>query len=101
MTNASNCSARSDNLNYTITDIYSFSNDESPLLIYPNPVKGILNVEHKGNATIRLTSLQGTTMAIYQSKDKAIIDLSSFSKGVYIIEVMSGNTKHRKMVILQ
>jgi hypothetical protein len=101
VTNASGCSVRSDNFNYTITNTYSFTEGASSLLIYPNPVKGILNIEIKGNATIRLNSLQGSTIATYACKEKATIDLSSFAKGVYVIEVIGSNSIQRKILVLE
>jgi len=67
--------------------------DEKLVSLYPNPVVSRLNVSIESSKSFEYSvySVDGS-LAIYgQSKgDKAIIDVSSLSKGVYFIKLKDG-----------
>ncbi|MBK9301762.1 MAG: T9SS type A sorting domain-containing protein [Bacteroidetes bacterium] len=62
----------------------------------PNPTKGyfeIINIEYKGNLTVKITDIFGNIIFLkeYEQNDKAHFDLSSFSNGLYILEIDAEN----------
>lgn len=71
---------------------------ESELVIYPNPTKGIVHVK-VGEEKVEecyLTSVLGAREKIYpvqQSESNYIYDLSKYKDGVYILNVITSNSK--------
>lgn len=56
--------------------------------IYPNPVTNTLTIESLQNSTIDILTIQGRLIKTFSTEgNKAIIDVSSFSCGVYIVEI--------------
>lgn len=71
---------------------------ESELVIYPNPTKGIVHVKvgEKKVEECYLTSVLGAREKIYpvqQSESNYIYDLSKYKDGVYILNVITSNSK--------
>ena len=65
--------------------------------VFPNPTTDILNIEYNGIKTIQLVDLNGKT--IYQTKtDQSVINLSSFTTGVYILQVY---TDKKELIVNQ
>ncbi|WP_417607989.1 T9SS type A sorting domain-containing protein [Owenweeksia hongkongensis] len=60
--------------------------------IYPNPTNGVLNLENlPKHSSVKLYNLNGKLLLQKQFKDmKASLDLSQFSKGVYLLELQNG-----------
>ncbi len=84
-------------VNTGITDINNVS-----INLYPNPVSNMLNIENlTGKTEIKITDMRGRGL-IHQSESNAKhqVDLSSFSKGTYLVQITSGNTNiYRKIVV--
>ena len=57
--------------------------------IYPNPTKGIINIENKNLENIILYDITGKLIHVFEPKSQ--IDLSEFSKGLYILKLISDN----------
>ena len=100
--NSNSCAARSDDFIYNITSIETEKvSAHNQVIVYPNPTKDQLNVELNGYCTLKISSLQGKQFATYQFNNNITIDMSNYSKGLYIFEVLNGNTVQRKTVIVQ
>ena len=71
--------------------------------IYPNPSNDIINLEigNTTNATIEIYNVIGKLIyskALYSKFDK--IDVSGFSKGIYIVKVMQKRTIYSGKMLL-
>lgn len=79
----------------------ALSNDEfnsQEVLLYPNPTKGILNIENITLEKIIVYEIYGKELLAFSTTSK--IDLSSLSKGIYLIKLFSeGKTITEKIVI--
>ena len=74
-------------------------NTVSDIKIYPNPTNNIINISSKSTMnSIALYDIYGKLM-IKQNTETASIDISTFSNGVYFLEIYSNNTKEVKKVI--
>ncbi len=76
--------------------------DDDPAIFYPNPVSEVLTVEPKeGVSSVKIFSAQG--QLVYSSanvKDLLHIDVSAWSKGMYVAEVVSGmNVSKKKLIV--
>jgi len=74
--------------------------DNSKFLVYPNPAKNYVTVESNTILYYAIYSSIGVPVAIgtIDSKQNQI-DLSNFSKGVYILQLNDGKTKGVKRII--
>ena len=66
-------------------DFASVSENETDLIsIYPNPANETLNlnIDNNGDFTVRILSMDGSTLITSSSKS---VDVSELSKGTYII----------------
>jgi len=73
--------------------------------IYPNPSSGKLFIElsdHYENNALSLFDLTGKTLLQSRFKGKhAMIDLSDFAKGMYIIEIQNTNIKSIQKLLIE
>lgn len=61
--------------------------------IYPNPAIDHITIENPGQAVIEIFNIQGKLMKkIYEDGQRTNIDVSSFPKGVYILNVKTGTS---------
>jgi hypothetical protein len=56
-------------------------------ILYPNPTNGILNIGNKDLIKIQLFDLTGRIIKEYNPNP--LVDLSNFSKGIYLIKLIS------------
>ena len=73
------------------------------VFIYPNPAKTFVNIEYNG-APFDYTVFNNLGQIILFGKqviNKATINLNQFAKGIYFVEVESGNNKIHKKVVLE
>ena len=97
----------SPNVNFTIdcsiTALNSYK-EENSISIYPNPSDDIINVEIEniGNATIEIYNISGR-LIFSKAFDSEVekIDISGFSKGIYIVKVMQDNTLNVGKVVIK
>lgn len=87
-----------------IASVYEFENYLNNISVYPNPTTEKL--------TIDCSDIQNLSLVIYNifgelllqrelDKDKNEFDISSFSKGVYIIKVSDGNREILKKLMIE
>ena len=74
--------------------------DENNLLIYPNPTGSIINIKSNNNFSSTIYDINGKKILYTKSK---IIDISDFSKGIYIIKIKDeiNNSIETKKIIKQ
>jgi len=72
--------------------------------VYPNPSKGILNVNlpaNSGNTTLYLNDIQGRRILTKEtSNTNEVLNIDNFSDGVYILTIQNGTLKTTKKIIL-
>ena len=56
-------------------------------ILYPNPTNGILNIGNKNLIKIQIFDLTGKV--IKEFNPNSLVDLSNFSKGIYLIKLIS------------
>lgn len=87
--------------NYT-TDTKPLTNisDNDEIKIYPNPSKGIINIEATVSIKqITILDLSGKiVLSIYTNNSIVTIDISDLPKGIYVIETNTGK-KHFNRII--
>ena len=77
------------------------------VMVFPNPTSGIVYLSVpaglRKNYTVVLSDNAGRQIFSkeYRNAESCSVDLSSFSNGVYILHVYSGNAKFRQKVILR
>ncbi len=75
---------------------------ENRINIYPNPTKDVLNIESDLNIrSICITNLMGKIVFQTNLPNLAILDLSSYPKGSYIIHLETPARSYNKQIILQ
>lgn len=74
--------------------------------VYPNPSKGIFNVNLDNSfneAELKVYNVTGQivyTMSVNNSKGSVVLDLSHLQKGVYYLNITSGNSKANKELLI-
>ncbi|HXP53166.1 MAG TPA: T9SS type A sorting domain-containing protein, partial [Bacteroidia bacterium] len=102
--------SKSNTGNFTVSGIPQVDAEVNSLEVFPNPSTGIVNVNialayEKQNVGVKVINTMGQVLWLDNYKGvsgnvKKQIDLSTYSKGVYIVEVTTGNsTMFRKVVI--
>jgi hypothetical protein len=68
--------------------------------VYPNPTQGILNLQLTQEASILIFDLSGRKlMDILNAIGNRQIDLSGYKSGSYLLEIRSGNSVQRKVIV--
>ncbi len=83
-------------------------NDLISLRIFPNPSNGVLNIEGLNNfsdeATINIYDAQGQrvyTEAATGNEFRSTIDMTSNERGMYSVEVISGNSRSIQQIVIR
>ena len=63
----------------------------SSVRLYPNPTKGIVNIEAEGAMTVSVMNTLGQKVIETTATDNTVIDLSNYESGIYMIRIESGN----------
>jgi hypothetical protein len=73
---------------------------QNEIAVYPNPSEGVFNVDvpFSGEIHLEVNDLSGRT--IIRTEDNTI-DLSSFRKGIYILNIQAGEQSQTKKLILK
>ena len=64
---------------------------ENSTHIYPNPTNGILNIECEGAMTISVLNVLGQKVMGTTATDNAVLDLSGFESGIYMVRIETVN----------
>ncbi|AIN73117.1 leucine-rich repeat domain-containing protein [Flavobacterium psychrophilum] len=74
---------------------------ESNLKIYPNPVSEILNIALQEGLQLEKVNFYNTLGQLIKTTNHSEINISSFAKGNYFVEVMTNQGKATKTIIVQ
>ncbi|MBL4708723.1 MAG: T9SS type A sorting domain-containing protein [Flavobacteriales bacterium] len=86
-----------------LTSIYDVKGGNIPLQAYPNPVSNFLQLDGLDNISIdaiQLFDIHGRLINTFSS-DSRKLDLSSYSKGTYIIKVQTRDQQLSKKLIIK
>ena len=78
----------------------------SDIKVYPNPTKGILNIQAKNEflkgSTLKLTTLTGSVVLSQEITDQknVSVNISDLTEGIYILHISGNNTQITQKVIL-
>ncbi|WP_317899855.1 T9SS type A sorting domain-containing protein [Aurantibacillus circumpalustris] len=86
------------------TGIAEQKSQKMKAVIYPNPTNGFLNIllnETLQLAQIRLIDISGRTLSesLIENNSQFKLDVSNVEKGIYFVEITSGNKKHTVKII--
>ncbi|WP_347375034.1 T9SS type A sorting domain-containing protein [Aequorivita sp. Q41] len=81
----------------SLLGIKDFNNQKA--IIYPNPSKGIVNINNNNIEKIIIYSITGKI--IKEMKPQSQIDLSDINKGVYVIKLISDTNTFIEKIILE
>lgn len=81
------CFGDAENPNNCATVLSSEKNSLSYIKIYPNPVDNFLSINTTTNTTLKIYSINGVQLLKTTSKSNFKIDVSTFSSGIYILEI--------------
>ena len=70
---------------------------DDEILIYPNPTTDIINITAKNNIKIDIINLLGEIITTIENQDQ--IDLSQYSNGLYILDIIYNNIKIQHKII--
>ncbi len=73
-------------------------------IIYPNPTEGIFNISRSdaGLYQIAVMDVSGTkVLQVDNNYDRAIIDLSEFDNGIYIIQINTSGGIYNQLITKQ
>jgi hypothetical protein len=75
---------------------------ENAITIYPNPSQHILNISNGNtlNLDIVIRSLTGAVVYTHETNEPSSIDVSSWNKGEYLVEIRSGDFVAIKKVVV-
>ncbi|EKT3964331.1 leucine-rich repeat domain-containing protein [Flavobacterium psychrophilum] len=74
---------------------------ESALKIYPNPVSEILNIALQEDIQLEKVNFYNTLGQLIKTTNHSEINVSSFAKGNYFVEIMTNQGKVTKTIIIQ
>ncbi|MEB3397566.1 leucine-rich repeat domain-containing protein [Flavobacterium psychrophilum] len=74
---------------------------ESALKIYPNPASEILNIALQEGLQLQKVNFYNTLGQLIKTTNHSEINVSSFAKGNYFVEVMTNQGKATKTIIIQ
>jgi uncharacterized delta-60 repeat protein len=75
--------------------------DKNEMIIYPNPVKNLLNLSMNENVTIDRTTILDITgkVVLEQTKNISTINVEKLAKGVYILTIYARDKKYQEKFI--
>jgi gingipain R len=71
----------------------------SDIALYPNPTSGVVNIKAEAMRQITVVNMMGqVVMTQNLDSDEAVLDLSTFNNGMYLVNVMTENGKFVKVL---
>ncbi|MGK4566906.1 T9SS type A sorting domain-containing protein [Flavobacterium sp. 3HN19-14] len=89
--------------------VYDFSNlllhtpdfTASKIVVFPNPVKDRLTVSLSEGLMLEKVNFYTATGQYVKSFNSAVINTTEFPAGIYFVEIITGNSKEIKKVIIE
>ena len=89
-------------MTFTVLSTVGIENElDKQLLIFPNPTKGIVNIQLEGDYSLTILDARGRLVHTSNEADNAAVDLTSFEAGVYFIRVQKGTDNAMRRIILE
>ena len=89
-------------MTFTVLSTVGIENElDKQLLIFPNPTKGIVNIQLEGDYSLTILDARGRLVHTSNEADNASVDLTSFEAGVYFIRVQKGGDNAMRRIILE
>lgn len=83
---------------YSSLSINDFSNTTLQVAVYPNPVNDLLHIEtNQQITTVALYSITGQKLQVWE--DQKNLNLSTYTKGIYLVEIKTPNSKETVKII--
>src|SRR5690554_356801 len=83
---------------YSSLSINDFSNTTLQVAMYPNPVNDVLHIEtNQQITTVALYSITGQKLQVWE--DQKNLNLSTYTKGIYLVEIKTPNSKKAVKII--
>ncbi len=79
------------NKKYVVIDADGVTETELETRIYPNPTKGIINIEAEGMTRFSITNTLGQVVYEKEAHNSATIDMNRFSSGMYLLSITTDN----------
>jgi hypothetical protein len=98
-TQVSYSSSRSNLATNVLSGINSLENDNSNIIIYPNPVKNEFRIDFDGGSTFEILNLMGQIVYVGNLNNNSIVQASNLSSGIYMIKFKTGKTFEYKKII--
>jgi len=93
------CNGNDENQNSCATVLSIENYNLTAIKTFPNPVKDILTIQNTENITIKIYSFNGALLKTETSKTNLEVDISSFSSGIYFLEISNLTSKQRRKFI--
>lgn len=94
-----NCYGNAQNQNNCAKALSTQNNQLNSVKVFPNPVKHILQIQNTEILDIKIYNVTGALLKKITSTSKTEIDLSTFKKGIYILEISNKKGTKRKKLL--
>jgi hypothetical protein len=77
------------------TNVSTLKNENSSLIVYPNPANTVLNIDFKTTtkqSQLFIMNILGETVSLVDISEKSKIDISSLPNGLYFLKTQSGQS---------
>jgi photosystem II stability/assembly factor-like uncharacterized protein len=96
----------SDEISFETQVVTGINQDsETQLVVYPNPAKDLLNVSIKNSVITQyhyeLKDMVGNTISVGVVGDRGLIDVSSFSAGMYFLSIVDQDKRYFRRIVIQ
>jgi len=93
------CFGNEENQNSCETILSTENYTLSTIKVFPNPVKDILSIQNTENITIKIYSINGSLLKTKTSNTNLEVDISSFSSGLYFLEISNLSSREKRKFI--
>lgn len=74
--------------------------EKNHLLLYPNPVSNLLNIQVQGNSSYRVFNSVGQLLISGEINEQHQLDVNTWSKGMYFFQSISnGNIQTERFIV--
>ena len=90
LTTTNSCGSNDYSETISITDVFVNNITKQDFIIYPNPAKKTITIEHSelANKTLEILDVSGKLIFTYKPLDsKLVIDIEKWDKGIYFIQI--------------
>ncbi|QTE21611.1 T9SS type A sorting domain-containing protein [Polaribacter cellanae] len=88
--------------NSAVLNVDNFEVSNANVKVFPNPSSAIINIQFKNNETLKsleIYNIKGQKMNCIVDKKTSVINISTLSKGVYILKIKGEKASYSKRII--